>query len=792
METVAGLGLAGMGRGVCRRLPIVLLPVVVALAATLVLGMVDGRQGYVATATLRLQPTGTSALVPYTPARPPTVEGLAATLSAFLETQGFALLLAERTGEPLWVGEEAGAGRTGTPPGTAVRHTRDGAAVRLTGRLVPRTAFYQITVQHPDPVRAVVLANATAELLAGPPGGDAGEAAAPAGAARDTPARLREELALAEARAATLRRQLQAFAALEAAGAERPAALAGESPTPLLQELRTLEEHRRTVLAALAAPPTAAADGAAAGIATVIDPAIRARPAALDRAVRLAPAVGLAALLGGLALALGLHALDGRAHDAADVAAVLDVPVVGRVPSLPVPAVAHAPPGSPVGHPVPGPTALHPGRAGQAPALALAAPAALPAAYRRLALHLAGDALPAGPALAAPAGSAPAGPCLAFLDVTSSHAGAGAPTVAAHLAVALAQEGRRVLLVDGCLHGPALPAPAGGAAPPGLAEALHAAVPAAPAGAAPLAHPAGDAPREGVGAADLASRPVLPASPGGDAGPVGGSVAVLPAGRAEALAAGRRALGAGAAQPVLAALAAGADVVLLAGPAALDTIDALLWARTATATYLCVRLAETRLADAVEACALLARAGGRVAGIVVVEAPPLVPPLLRRPPVPGPLPPPAPGPPPPPAGDGLLSVPPPSPHAAEGASSAGEGPAGRAASQVPEPAAPHPRGEARERPRARPLPAPDAPAVAAPRPPRAPPAGAGPVPAEVPAPAPSRPAADEPADRGAHAGAPGRRGRARGRRAGAGWQQVVGAIDAGVRRLLSTPPPDQA
>lgn len=769
METPSWLGLAGMGRTVCRRLPAVLLPVVAALATTLLLSLRDGRQGYVATATLRLQPAGSSALVPYTPARPPSIEGLAATLSTFLATQGFALVLQERTGELLWPATEAGASAAAGPAGTplAVWHSGlSGAAVQLEGRLVPRTALYRITVQHPDPARAVALAGATAELLASPPAEDpvATETrpGAAAGMAAGEPARLREELALIEARTTALRRQLQAFAALDGA------ALAGASAAPLVQELRALEESRRRVLAALAAPGAAPSqpDGAAGGIATVIDRATGARPVALERAAQLAPAAGLAGLLAGLALALGLHARDGRAHDAAEVAAALGLPVAGRVPA------PHRPACSP------------------------AAGAPVPEAYRRLALRLAARTSPGGPADGAAAGAtagARAGSCLLFLDVSSPHPGAGtaamAPAVAAHLAAALAQEGHHVLLVDGCLARPALPAPAGLASGPGLAERLAAA--AAPAVAPEQAQPAraaGALQEDGAGAAPPAEPGGQPAPPAAAAGaPGSGTVLVMPAGRTETLAAGRRALHTGAAPAALAALAAGYDTVLIAGPAALETVDAALLARAAAATYLCVRLEETALADAVEARDLLAGAGGQVAGLVVMAAPPLLPPRPRRRP---------PSLPPPPAGAGP-HVPPSSSHAAEAARRAGVDATGRAAPDAAAPDAPPLPGDARGRRRGRPPGAPEAPAPDAPRPP----AGTAPPPAEVPAPASPQPAAGGPvtvpagelAGRAPRRRTPAHQDSARARRRTAAWQQAVRAIEAGLQRLATPPPPpDQA
>jgi hypothetical protein len=734
METPSWLGLAGMGRVVCRRLPAVLLPVVAALAATLLLSLRDGRQGYVATATLRLHPAGSSALVPYTPARPPSPEGLAATLSTFLATQGFALLLQERTGEPLWPAAAAGASAAAGPAGTPLavwQSGPSGAAVQIEGRLVPRTALYRITVRHPDPARAVALAGATAELLASPPAEDAVAAetrpGAPAGGAGGEPARLREELALIEARTAALRRQLQAFAALDGA------ALAGASAAPLVQELRALEESRRRVLATLAAlgAPPSPPDGAAGGIATVIDRATPARPVALERAGQLAPAAGLAGLLAGLALALGLHAHDGRAHDAPEVAAALGLPLAGRVPAPHRSACSPAP------------------QASRTPSPATSTP--VPEAYRRLALRLAAGTSPGGPADGSadgPGAGARAGPCLLFLDVSSPHRRAGtaamAPAVAAHLAAALAQEGQRVLLVDGCLAQPARHAPAGPAAGPGLAERLVAA--AAPAGAL-----------QEDGATPPAQPDGPPASPAGAAGAEGsGTVLVMPAGRTEALAAGRRALHAGAAPAALAALAAEYDTVLIAGPAALETVDAALLARSAAATYLCVRLEETALADAVEARDLLAGAGGRVAGLVVAAAPPLLPPRPRRRPASLPPPPAAAGP----------HLPPPAPHAAAAARSPGVDATTRAAPDAAPPDAPLRRDGARERRRGRP---PAAPAAAAPDAPR-PPAGIPPRPAEVPAPMPPRPA----------------------RRRSAAWQQALRAIDAGLQRL-ATPaqPPDQ-
>lgn len=751
METPSGFGLGGLGRAVGRRLPVVLLPVGVVLGALLLLGLAGRRQGYVATATLRLQPAGSSALVPGPPARPPTVEGLAATLSTFLATQGFALLLQERTGEPLWPAAAADAPvAPGGAGGTATARWQSGspgAAVRIEGRLVPRTAFYRVSVQHPDPGRAVALANAIAELLATPPGEDpAAAGAAAAEVAGDEPARLREELALIEARTAVLRRQLQALAALDGAAA------AGASTAPLVQELRALEESRRRALAARAAAPSPP-DGAGGGIATVVDRATQARPAALARAGRLAPAAGLAALLAGLALALGLHARDGRAHDAAEVAAALGLPAVGRVPALLPPAAAWSPAPRRVATPAPA------AAGGPGPGEG-AAGAPVPETYRRLALRLAG-ALPAGAdpdgGPGGPDGGAPAGPCLLFLDVTSTHAGAAAPMVAAHLAAALAQEGRRVLLVDGCLARPALLSLPGPAARPGLAERLAAAAGTAGAAGALQEDGAGAA---GPGAAPAAEPGGPPAPPDEPAGAArSGAVVVVPAGAAPAaLAAGRRALGAGAAPAALAALGAGGDLVLIAGPAVLETVDAVLLARAATATYLCVRLEETGLADAVEARELLVEAGGRPAGVVVVEAPPW-------------LPWPRPGPP----GSGALQAgrrtPPAWPRAG------------------PRPAAPPAGGAADPPPAATSAGATTAGAGGLHR-------GADRAAGPPAAPAAAAPAAADPGAGGPGVGVAGQAPAAafstgrRGRRGSPGWQQAVEAIDTGARRL-ATPPPDR-
>jgi hypothetical protein len=341
-----------------------------------------------------------------------------------------------------------------------------------------------------------------------------------------------------------------------------------------------------------------------------------------------------------------------------------------------------------------------------------------------------------------------------------------APRVAAHLAAALAQEGQRVLLVDGCLARPAQPAPAGPATGPGLAERLAAAA-AAAAGQAPPGEAAAAAWEDGAGAAHPTEPGGPPAPPAGTAGAEGGgAVLVMPAGRTEALAAGRRALHAGAAPAALATLAAGYDTVLIAGPAALETVDAALLARAAAATYLCVRLEETALADAVEARDLLAGAGGQVAGLVVMAAPPLLPPLPRRRSAPVPS---------PPAGDGP-PVPPPSPQAAEPARSAGAGPADQAALDAAAPDAPLPLDGARERRHGHP---PAAPEAAAPDTPR-PPARTAALPA------------GEPADQAPRRRTPAHRGSAGARRRTAAWQQAVRAIEAGLQRLCATLPPDQA
>ncbi len=171
------------------------------------------------------------------------------------------------------------------------------------------------------------------------------------------------------------------------------------------------------------------------------------------------------------------------------------------------------------------------------------------------------------------------------LVVTGPQAGAGASTVAANLALAMVEAGRRVIVVDGNLADPALSKLFGLADAPGLCEVL-----------------AGDAELETA----LAT--------GGEAG-----LQVLPAGK---LAEGSGSVLAGPPMVgLLERLEAQADVVIIDAPSVLPFAAAAELAAIADAVLVVARYGKTKVEEVQQAWQTLEQVGTTVLGVVVNGVP---------------------------------------------------------------------------------------------------------------------------------------------------------------------------
>ncbi len=172
--------------------------------------------------------------------------------------------------------------------------------------------------------------------------------------------------------------------------------------------------------------------------------------------------------------------------------------------------------------------------------------------------------------------------------LTSARPGEGKSTVAANLAVALAQDGSRTLLIDADLRRGALAAIFGVPATPGLSEVLAATLPAAGA--------------------------VREVSVGGRGAPLH----LIPAGVAPAAPA--ELLGSDAFDRMLDALRGRYDRIVLDTPALQPVTDATLLGRAADATLLVVRAGSTPQDALRDAADQLHRVHAHVGGIVLNEA----------------------------------------------------------------------------------------------------------------------------------------------------------------------------
>jgi Mrp family chromosome partitioning ATPase len=180
----------------------------------------------------------------------------------------------------------------------------------------------------------------------------------------------------------------------------------------------------------------------------------------------------------------------------------------------------------------------------------------------------------------------------ASLAVVSARRREGRTRTAVELAFAMAEAGRRVLLVDGDFSRPSVHARLGIAPGPGLAEAL------APGAAGAAAEGWRELVREG----GRGEPDVLLAGAPAD---VGGGARPLERDRGEALA------------RLLADATAGWDVVLFDTPPVLERADGLALAAAAAGALLVCRAGRTPERDVSEAAARLLRAGARTIGAVL-------------------------------------------------------------------------------------------------------------------------------------------------------------------------------
>jgi len=172
--------------------------------------------------------------------------------------------------------------------------------------------------------------------------------------------------------------------------------------------------------------------------------------------------------------------------------------------------------------------------------------------------------------------------------VAGPHAGVGATTLAASLAIAAAAEGRRVLLIDADLRGRGVTLLLGAKAQAGIHEVAV--------GAAPLS--------AAIARADAYGFDVATAGPSRS----GGQELYSSVMWSQTLAQARLAY----------------DLVIIDAPPALESVEARMLARTVDATLIAGRRAKTRRLAAQAASAILSRPDGSapIAAAVMTDAPP--------------------------------------------------------------------------------------------------------------------------------------------------------------------------
>lgn len=384
-----------------------LLSALALLAAAIALYSTMGRPPiYRTTTTLFLNPAAVSPLLPYQPAQASNgLQSLASTYREVLRTRSFAELVVAQSGAPVSEGE---------------------VLVALSAELVPDTQFFRISAVHSNPDVAQRIANTAAEVLI------ASNVARQAAEQK----RLEAERSPEVARLVELRTTLQdeisfydeQLASLQSQVNSQGGLLnpTDEQQTLLQEQLTTTQQLRSAALTSLVNVQSELVRSSATvasnvDTAVVIDPApLPVAPERQNVTERLVLAIG-AALVLGVGLALLLEYLDDRIRTIEVLETVYEQPILGTI--LSVPRVLRN----------------HTLSRGLAVVEALDSPVAEAFRTVRTQIQFSGLTTP-----------------IRSLLVVSALPGEGRTFVAANLAACLAQDGRKVVLVDADLRQPQL------------------------------------------------------------------------------------------------------------------------------------------------------------------------------------------------------------------------------------------------------------------------------------------------------------------------------------------------